>query len=345
MVRDIRFFPLQMRPVAPASVLAVIVAFVAPVFSARALDPRGVEFFEKSVRPVLVQRCYECHSVEKNKIKGGLALDTRDALLKGGDSGPGLFAGDPGKSKIIEAVRYKNQDLQMPPKRQLPAAELAALEQWVSMGAPDPREGGAGATPNKPRVVDIEEGRKFWAFRPLQETAVPDVRQPGVHPIDAFLLKALGEKSLSPAPTADRRTLIRRATFDLTGLPPAPDDVEAFVKDTAPDAYDRLIERLLASPQYGERWGRHWLDVARYADSNGLDENLTLGHAWRYRDYVVRAFNDDKPYRRFLEEQIAGDVLGVVVEEELRAVAPARLLVGNDGQRQHPEQALAMRIQ
>lgn len=274
---------------------------------ARALDPAGVEFFEKSVRPVLVERCYECHSTEK-KIKGGLALDTREAILKGGDSGPGLVAGDLDKSKIIEAVRYKNQDLQMPPKSPLRPEEIKALEDWVRMGAPDPRAGGASVA-HKPHAVSIEEGRQFWAWRPLQDAAVPDIGQPGVHPVDAFLLKALGEKQLSPAPPADRHILIRRATFDLTGLPPAPEDVEAFVKDTSPDAWERLIERLLASPQYGERWGRHWLDLARYADSNGLDENLTLGHAWRYRDYVVRSFNDDKPYDRFVIEQIAGDLL------------------------------------
>ena len=292
---------------ATVPLLFLLIALAGQVAEAATLDPAGVEFFEKSVRPVLVARCYECHSAEK-KIKGGLALDTRDATLKGGDSGPGLVAGDPEKSKIIEAVRYKNQDLQMPPKSPLPPAEIKVLEDWVRMGAPDPREGGASVA-HKPRAVSIEEGRQFWAWRPLQDTAVPAVGLPGAHPVDAFLLKALGEKHLSPAPPADRRILIRRATFDLTGLPPAPEDVEAFIKDTSPDAWERLIERLLASPQYGERWGRHWLDLARYADSNGLDENLTLGHAWRYRDYVVRSFNDDKPYDRFVIEQIAGDLI------------------------------------
>ena len=293
----------------PPSTLFILLAVLAgPVVEGRALDPKGVEFFEESVRPLLVARCYECHSTE-NKIKGGLALDTRGAILKGGDSGPGLIAGDPEKSRIIEAVRYKNQDMQMPPKSPLPLAEIKVLEDWVRMGAPDPREGGSGVAHSKPHAVSIEEGRKFWAYRPLQEVALPDVGQPGAHPIDAFLLKALADKQLSPAPAAERRLLIRRATFDLTGLPPTPEEVEAFVTDAAPDAWERLIERLLASPQYGERWGRHWLDLARYADSNGLDENLALGHAWRYRDYVVRSFNEDKPYDRFVIEQIAGDLL------------------------------------
>ncbi len=271
--------------------------------------PQALEFFEKQVRPVLVNRCYECHSASQ-KVKGGLALDTREATLKGGEDGIVLVAGDPEKSKLIEAVRYQNRDLQMPPKNAMPAAEIKVLEDWVKMGAPDPRTGSAVA--KKGRVIDINEGRKFWSFSPLTTPAVPKVSHPTAkiqNPIDAFIQAKLAEKGLSPAPPADKATLIRRATFDLIGLPPTPEEVDAFLKDTRADAFDRVIERLLGSQQYGERWARHWLDVARYADSNGMDENVAFGNAWRYRDYVIRAFNNDKPYDRFVIEQLAGDLL------------------------------------
>ncbi|MDB6075520.1 MAG: Planctomycete cytochrome [Verrucomicrobiaceae bacterium] len=272
---------------------------------------QAVEFFEKQVRPLLVSRCYECHSTAK-KVKGGLALDTREATLKGGEAGVVLVPGSPEKSKLIEAVRYQNQDLQMPPKSVMPAAEIKVLEEWVKMGAPDPREEKAGAVAAKTgRVIDINEGRKYWSYAPVSSPEVPKAPA-GAHiknPIDAFVQSKLAEKGLAPAEPADKASLIRRATFDLIGLPPTPSDVEAFVKDTAPDAFDRVIERLLATEQYGERWARHWLDVSRYADSNGMDENVALGNAWRYRDYVTNAFNDNKPYDRFVIEQIAGDLL------------------------------------
>lgn len=271
-------------------------------------DPaQGVEFFEKHVRPVLINRCYECHSAEK-KIKGGLALDTRDAILKGGDSGPGLVAGDNEKSKIIEAVRYHNHDMQMPPKGRLPAAEVKVLEDWVRMGAPDPRTGSIKTG----KGIDINEGRKFWSFTPLARVEPPAVKQPSAPiqtQVDLFIQEKLHAQGLKAAAPADKRTLIRRATFDLTGLPPTPGEVESFLADNSAQSFDRVIERLLASPHYGERWGRHWLDVARYADSNGMDENIAFGNAWRYRDYVVRAFNDNKPFDQFLIEQIAGDLL------------------------------------
>lgn len=283
--------------------LSLLLAFSLPLLNGAAHASEPMDFFEKEVRPLLINRCYECHSTEK-KVKGGLALDTRNAILKGGDSGPGLVAGEPDQSKIIEAVRYLNHDLQMPPKSKLPDAEIKVLEKWVAIGAPDPRTGAVVSTDAKSR---LEEGRKHWAFQPLARVEPPTAL--ARHPVDAFLIQALQDKGLSPAPAADKRTLIRRATFDLTGLPPTPEEVQAFLEDSSPSAFDRVIERLLASPHYGERWGRHWLDVARYADSNGLDENVTLGHAWRYRDYVVRAFNNDKPYNEFLIEQIAGDLL------------------------------------
>ena len=258
---------------------------------------------------MLAEKCYQCHT-EGKKTKGGLALDYRDALLRGGDLGVVLVPGEPEKSKLIEAVRYKNHDLQMPPKGALSEQEINDLVVWVKMGAPDPREAKPAATAGK-RVINIEEGRKFWSFCPLANPAPPTVKDGAwvKSPVDAFVLAELEKAGLEPAPMADKRTLIRRATFDLTGLPPTPQEVDAFLADSKPDAFSRVVEKLLASPQYGERWGRHWLDVARYADSNGMDENVAYGNAWRYRDYVVHAFNTDKPYDQFVIEQIAGDLL------------------------------------
>ncbi len=319
------------------------------ILHAAAPTSQQVEFFEKQIRPILAERCYECHSAEK-KQKGGLALDTREAVLRGGDTGPALVAGNPDKSLLIEAVRYTNHDMQMPPKKRLAESEVKALEGWVKMGAPDPRD--AAPMTKNGRVIDVAEGRKFWSFTPLARvnvpgekiqppsteptvpavqvavkaadeknsgTAKPSAAQaktddtkaapPVINPIDAFIRAKLTEKGLTYAPLADKRTLIRRATFDLIGLPPTPKEVDDFLADNSHDAFDKVIERLLASPHYGERWGRHWLDVARYADSNGMDENIAFGNAWRYRDYVVRAFNDDKPFDQFLSEQIAGDLL------------------------------------
>ncbi len=284
----------------------------------------GMEFFEKKIRPVLVSACYDCHSVEAGKTKGGLAVDSREALLIGGDAGPSVVPGNLEKSKLIEAVRYKNRDLQMPPKNALTPAQIQDLEKWVAMGAPDPREGKTAAAAQAHggvnRSINMEEGRKFWSFTPLAETTPPPVQNTAwvKSPIDAFLLAELEKQGIAPAPATDKRTLIRRATFDLTGLPPTAQEIDAFLADTSADAFSKVVERLLASPQYGERWARHWLDVARYADSNGMDENVAYGHAWRYRDYVVRAFNEDKPYDQFLVEQIAGDLLPARTEEERR---------------------------
>ena len=280
------------------------------MLNAAELGARDVDFFEKQVRPVLAARCYECHSTQK-KIKGGLALDTREATLKGGETGPAVVAGEPEKSLMIEAVRYKNHDLQMPPKGRLSDGEIKTLEDWIKRGAPDPRTAAVVAAPVKLHGMSVAQGRSFWSFVPLSNPVPPAVKKAAwvKSPVDAFVLAGLEKNGLHPAPAADKRTLIRRATFDLTGLPPTPEDVDQFLGDASPDAFSNVIERLLASPQYGERWGRHWLDVARYADSNGMDENIAYGHAWRYREYVVKAFNDDKPFDQFLIEQIAGDLL------------------------------------
>lgn len=288
------------------SIVSLIALHTGIALAAVPADEAKVAFFEKNIRPILIKRCYECHSVESGKSKGGLTMDSRNAILKGGDSGPALVAGQPEKSKIIESVRYKNEDLQMPPKGALPSSEVKALEEWVKMGAPDPREA-VVAKQHAPRVIDLKEGSKHWAFQPVSNPSVPAVKAD--NPVDAFIIAKLAENGLALSAPADKRTLIRRATFDLTGLPPTPQEVEAFLADNSPAAFSKVIDRLLLSPHYGEKWGRHWLDVARYSDSNGLDENIALGTAWRYRDYVVKSFNADKPFDQFLTEQIAGDLL------------------------------------
>lgn len=293
------------------AVLAVLVSSPGKLARAAEPDPADVEFFEKSIRPILVQHCFSCHS--RKEPKGGLVLDTPEGLKQGGDTGPVIVPKQPDKSLLIEAVRYKNTDLQMPPKNRLSAAEVAALERWVARGAVDPRppttSTGATSSASAPTGMSIDEGRAFWSFKSVGNPSVPEPKQADWvrTPIDAFVLARLEANGLSPAPEADKRTLLRRVTFNLTGLPPTRAEIADFLADKSPNAWETVIERLLASPSYGVRWGRHWLDVARYADSNGLDENLAFGNAWRYRDYVVQAFNSDKPFDRFLVEQLAGD--------------------------------------
>ncbi|QEG00491.1 Planctomycete cytochrome C [Stieleria maiorica] len=296
---------------------AVVCTIAASAGTAQEASPQAIVFFEKEVRPVLVEHCYDCHSAG-GSVRGGLRLDTREGLRKGGDSGPAIVVGDADASLMIEAIRYQNRDLQMPPRNPLPERAVKVLEKWVAQGAADPRgpvSADRGSTDlaadHSPSGMSIDQGRQFWAFRPVSDPAIPELPDSNwvANPIDAFVLTRLQKNGLSPAPAADKVTLIRRITQDLIGLPPTPDQIDEFVADQSPSAYDKLIERLLNSPHYGVRWGRHWLDVARYADSNGLDENLGYGQAWRYRDYVVDAFNNDKPYDRFLIEQIAGDLL------------------------------------
>lgn len=257
----------------------------------------GPAFFEKSVRPLLVARCLGCHGAANPA--GGLRLDQREALLKGGARGPALVAGKPDQSLLLRVVRHQEGNLKMPPGPKLSDADAAVLARWIEMGAPWGIATGAAPA------------AKFWSFVKPEDPAAPNVtRKDWVRsPLDAFILGPLEQKGLKPAPPADKRTLIRRATFDLTGLPPTPEDVKAFLADDSPGAFAKVVDRLLASPRYGERWGRHWLDVARYADSNGLDENLVYKNAFRYRDYVIKAFNQDKPYDQFLHEQLAGDLL------------------------------------
>ncbi|WP_439621673.1 PSD1 and planctomycete cytochrome C domain-containing protein [Gemmata sp.] len=273
--------------------------------------PEQLAFFEKKIRPVLVESCYKCHSAEAEKLKGELSLDTREGVRKGGATGPSIVPGNPEKSLLIKGIRHKDADTAMPPKGKLPDAVIADFEAWVKMGAPDPRDGKAVATAPK-YVVDVEKGRSFWAFVPPRAAPVPQVANPKFEirtEIDAFLAAAWDKKGIKPVGDADKRTLIRRVTLDLTGLPPTSDEVEAFAADTSAKEFEKVVDRLLASPRFGERWGRHWLDLARYAESTGKTANFNYPHAWRYRDYVIAAFNADKPYDQFIKEQLAGDLM------------------------------------
>jgi len=271
----------------------------------RKVDEGQLRFFEAKVRPLLVEHCLKCHG--PNKQWGGLRLDSREALLRGGESGPAIVPGDSRGSLFMRAVRHADQELKMPPDGKLLEHQVADLARWVEAGAPFPATTPAGTRARDPQ---------HWSLRPLLSPPLPQIADHGWprSPLDHFILEKIERAALSPAPAADSRTLVRRITYDLTGLPPTPDEVANFLADDTPDAVERLVDRLLASPAYGERWGRHWLDVARYADSNGLDENIAQGNAWRYRDYVVNAFNHDKPFDRFVLEQLAGDLL--VAESE-----------------------------
>ncbi len=274
--------------------------------AAMAADVDSIAFFETKIRPLLADRCIECHGEKKQK--GGLRLDSRAAWQKGGDSGAAIVPGDVDGSLLIKAVRHADKELQMPPKKRLAAEEVAALEQWVKLGAPDPREGRLAVV----NAVDFEAGRKQWAFQPVgnPQPPTPAHDEWSRSEVDRFILERMREAGLQPSPPADRRTLVRRVTFDLTGLPPTSAEVDAFVRDPSPDAFAKVVDRLLASPHYGEHWARHWLDVARYSDTKGYvyarEEKAFVG-AWPYRDWVVRAFNDDLPYDRFLLLQIAAD--------------------------------------
>ncbi len=276
-------------------------------------DAAGVEFFEKKVRPVLAEHCYKCHSAEAPKgIKGGLALDNREASRKGGDSGPAVVPGEPDESLLIEAIRFTDEAMKMPPGGKLPAETIADLERWVAMGAPDPR--GETAAP-RPAAASWQEvlgvRRRWWSLQAARRPEVAEVKDAGgsAHPVDRFLLAGLERAGLTPAEPADRRTLIRRLALVLTGLPPTADEVDAFERDESPGAYEALVDRLLASPHFGERWARHWLDVVRFSETHGNEWNYEVHHAWRYRDYAIRAFNEDVPYDQFVREHIAGDLL------------------------------------
>ena len=292
----------------------------------------GDDRFEKQIRPLLANHCWKCHGAEKQK--GGLRLDSAEGLIKGGDTGASVVAGKPDESLLIQAVRYQGE-LKMPPKGKLSDSEAAELADWVRQGAKWPTVKQlktlttSAALASSPRVT----APQAWAFQPIRDVGPPDLPSRAVlnSPIDRFIESALETKGLHSSPPVGKLALIRRATFDLTGMPPTPGEVDAFVADRSPDAFSRVVDRLLASPRYGERWGRHWLDLARYADSNGMDENVAYAQAFRYRDYVVRAFNRDKPYDLFLKEQLAGDLLPSSKDdktEQDRLIATGFLVIG-----------------
>jgi hypothetical protein len=293
------------------------------------LTPEQTDFFENKIRPILGDHCYKCHSTLAEKIKGGLLLDSREALLKGGDTGKAIVPGDPEASLLIKAVRYTDPDLQMPKDKKLDDDQIADLVKWVQMGAPDPRT----ATADQRKWSDNKTNH--WAWQPVKHVALPDVSNPDwcQSPVDNFILAKLDENNLKPSPPADKRTLIRRVTFDLIGLPPTPEEVQDFVKDDSTNAFAKVVDRLLASPHYGERWGRHWLDVARYSDTKGQprrnQEDNINAFAWTYRDYVIRSFNEDKPYNRFILEQIAADRLTTTQQHPQNLAALGFLTVGD----------------
>ena len=312
--------------------------------SVAAADHAGVDFFERKVRPLLVERCFECHSAEK-KIKGGLSLDSQEGWRKGGDTGPALVPNDVEKSLLIEAVRYKNRDLQMPPKQKLSSEEVGILEEWVKSGAPDPRV--AVKATQKQQGLSVAAGRKFWCYAPVKETAAPVVKNTAwAHSgIDRFLLAKMEASNRSPAPDATPEVLARRLYFTLSGLPPTPEELQTFLLRAGKDrlsAITELVDELLASPRFGETWGRHWLDVVRFAESSGGGRTLLFKDAWRFRDYVVSAFNADLPFDQFIREQLAGDLLPSkdASERRRKLTATAFLALGPTNYEEQDKQLL-----
>jgi cytochrome c553 len=333
--------PAQAPPAAPQKETAV----------EKPPTPEQVAFFEKNIRPVLVRECYACHSASAEKVRGDFKLDTRENMRKGGENGAAIIPGDPKNSPLLKALRRDDdfvQPMPPPPKKKLSDDTIADIEKWIAMGAPDPRD-----TPAKTvkTVIDIEKGRKYWAFQPPQKLSPPAVKD-AAWPrgdIDRFLLAGMEAKGLKPVADADARTLVRRLYFDLIGLPPAPEEVEEFVTAHAARpqaAVEEVVDKLLASPRFGERWGRHWLDVARYAESSGRTANFAYPHAWRYRDYVIAAFNADKPYDQFIREQLAGDLLSAKDDKEKAefAVATGFLAIGPKSLDERSRQQLQMDV-
>jgi hypothetical protein len=271
-------------------------------------DRDGIAFFESKIRPVLVNNCFKCHTGKK--AKADLRLDSRAAMLQGTDNGPSVVPGAPDKSRLMKAIGYQDALLRMPPGGKIPDAVIADFAEWIKRGAPWPNEAKSSAVA-KTKDFDLRERAKFWSLQPLKNPAIPTVKNAAwpTSPIDYFILSKLEANALVPAPPADRRTLIRRATYDLTGLPPTRSEIDAFLKDDAGGAFARVVDRLLTSPQYAERWARHWLDLVRFAETHGHEFDFEIREAWRYRDYVVRAMAADLPYDRLLHEHIAGDLL------------------------------------
>lgn len=317
-----------------------------PVATETPGNAEQIAFFEKKIRPVLAEKCYKCHAENSEKIKGGLVVDTREGIRRGGDSGPAIVPGDLAKSLLIESLRYINKDLQMPPEKsggRLPDSVIADFEKWVRMGAPDPREGKTAAVKSE---WDTEKARSHWAFQPVKQPAVPSVKDTAwpKTDVDRFILAGLEARGLKPVGDAAPEVLLRRVCFDLTGLPPTPEQVDFFVANPDAKSFERIVDALLKSPRFGERWGRHWLDVARYAESSGKDVNCLYPHAWRYRDYVIEAFNQDKPFDVFVREQIAGDLLNAKDSHDraLKQIATGFLAIGTRSLNERSPKQLAL---
>ncbi len=293
-------------------------------------DAKAIAFYEQQVLPLLKQECYRCHG--DGKQRGGFSLQTRADVLAGGDFGPGFNIDQPEQSLLLKAVHYEQDRLKMPPSGKLSDEKIAILSRWVKLGIPFPADAQGNAKPRERASGITAKDRAYWAYQPVRRPDPPKVDHPDWvrTPIDALVLARLEANGLKPTTPADRATLVRRAHFDLTGLPPTPAEVDAFVKDDSPDAYERLIDRLLDSPHYGEKWGRHWLDLVRYAESHGYERDNPKPFAWRYRDYVINAFNQDKPYDQFLREQLAGDELDKVTPETMIATGYYRLNIWDD---------------
>jgi hypothetical protein len=292
------------------SALALIGFAQSGTEQAKKPTPEGLEFFEKKVRPLLAESCFSCHASNSKLVMGGLRLDSKAGLLKGGDRGLAVVPSHPDKSLLISVVGYRDANLQMPPKGKLSDEKIAILTEWVKMGAPWPDEKAPAAGPKQP-VFDLKERAKHWAWQPVKKQTVPIVhnKQWCKTPVDNFILAKLEASGLAPNKPADKRTLLRRVTYDLTGLPPTPVEIDAFLADNSPDAYKKVLDRLLASPHYGERWARHWLDLVRYAETDGHEFDFEKPGAYQYRDYLIRALNADVPYNQFVTEHLAGDLL------------------------------------
>jgi cytochrome c553 len=325
-----------MKPLLLVSAFAAVM----PVFAAlplhagqtRKVTPAAAQFFEARVRPVLAENCFRCHGDKKQK--GGLRLDSLANMLAGGDQGPVIAPGHPEKSLLIKAIRQEDPELKMPPTKKLSAKQIADLTQWVKIGAPWPgaEKGTTGAAPRPKEYKISDKDRAHWAFQPVKRPPTPSVKNAAwvSNSIDAFVLAKLEAKGLQPNPPANKQELVRRVYYDITGLPPNPKQVEAFLGDASPRAYEDLVERLLDSPRYGEKWARHWLDLVRYADTNSYERDNPKPHIWRYRDYVIRAFNQDKPYDQFIREQLAGDEVPHSDNDALIATGFYRLGIWDD---------------
>jgi hypothetical protein len=315
------------RLVSCAGLYCVITTLAAS--AARADDRTGLDFFESRIRPVLIDKCYKCHSGQAGKPKAGLSLETRAGIQKGGQSGPAIVAGDPAASLLYQAISRAEGVEPMPPKERISAAVAADFKRWIAMGAPDPRDT-ASVPSNTTSSRAGSAAHAWWSLAPISRPPVPPVAPQMLRwvrtPIDAFVAARLAEHALKPAPLAERLSLIRRLSFDLIGLPPTPEEFRTFLEDEAPDAYERLVDRLLASPHYGERWARHWMDVVHFAETHGHDQDRVRQSAWPFRDYLIDAFNRDTPYARFIEEQVAADVL--FPDEPDRTVALGMIAAG-----------------